>query len=250
MDINYIKASIEGILFASGEPVEISRLCETFDLNADTMEAIISNMLDTYNEPLRGIRLLRLENSLQLCTREDFADDIRHALAMRKNAPLSSAALEILAIVAYNQPVTRVYIEQVRGVECSYTINSLIEKGLIEEAGRLDAPGRPLLYRTTSEFLRIFGLSSLKDLPPLPDTQRPRLESEDGTVDDVFGVTAMPQTYADENAEALFDDSHKPSSYEADSAEDGGANYSRITGDAAVDALISGMDGRSIDVEN
>ena len=135
------------------------------------MEKAALALSDGYDYDRRGIRLIRLEDSLQLCTRTEYADYIRRALETRKAPQLSQAALEVLAIIAYRQPVTKAYIEQVRGVDSSNTVNTLAEKGLIEECGRLDVPGRPMLFRTTDDFLRSFGLSGVADLPPLSQFQ-------------------------------------------------------------------------------
>lgn len=167
MDIREIEAIIEGILFASGEPFPISRLAAILNIDNTDIEKISEKMADAYNFNRRGIRLIRLEDSLQLCSRGEYAEYIRRALETRKAPTLSPAALEVLAIVAYRQPVTKPYIEQVRGVDSSYTVTTLAERGLIEEAGRLDVPGRPILYRTTDHFLRSFGLSSISQLPQL-----------------------------------------------------------------------------------
>ncbi|MBR6789642.1 MAG: SMC-Scp complex subunit ScpB [Oscillospiraceae bacterium] len=167
MDINYF-AAIEAILFACGEPVEIERLAEGLSID----KAAVREQLNAYGASLeaedRGIRLLFLEDMVQLCAAEKYEAQIVQVANIRKNAPLSNAAMETLAVIAYNQPVTKSFIEQVRGVESSSVVNNLVEKGLVEEAGRLMVPGRPLTYRTTPNFLRCFGLSGLGDLPPVP----------------------------------------------------------------------------------
>jgi len=167
MEIREIEAIIEGILFASGEPFPVDRLAAVLGIDRSDVESISEKMADYYNFNRRGIRLLKLENSLQLCSRSEYAEYIRRALETRKAPALSPAALEVLAIVAYRQPVTKPYIEQIRGVDSTYTVTSLMERNLIEEAGRLDVPGRPNLYKTTEHFLRTFGLTSLSDLPQL-----------------------------------------------------------------------------------
>lgn len=167
MDINYF-AAIEAILFACGEPVEIERLAEVLSID----KAAVREQLNAYGASLetedRGIRLLFLEDMVQLCAAEKYEAQIVQVANIRKNAPLSNAAMETLAVIAYNQPVTKSFIEQVRGVESGSVVNNLVEKGLVEEAGRLMVPGRPLIYRTTPNFLRCFGLSGLGDLPPVP----------------------------------------------------------------------------------
>jgi len=171
LDIHEIESAIEGILFASGDPVSMDKLCAVLDLDRQTLEKISQNLSDYYRFNRRGIELRRLENSLQLCTRPEYADYIVKALETRRPPMLSGAALEVLSIVAYRQPVTRAYIEQVRGVDSSGTVSTLLEKELIEECGKLDVPGRPTLFRTTDGFLRAFGLSSIKELPDLSDTE-------------------------------------------------------------------------------
>ena len=160
--------AFEAVLYAGGEPVSIERLSQIFEISPkeviNVMEALSERMLKSGS----GLELLRLENTYQLATKTEYADYIKKAYDMRRRTPLSSAALEVLAVVAYNQPVTKSFIEQVRGVDCSGVVTTLIEKGLIEERGRLELPGRPLLYGTTKNFLRCFSISDLSELPPLP----------------------------------------------------------------------------------
>ncbi|HPE16029.1 MAG TPA: SMC-Scp complex subunit ScpB [Oscillospiraceae bacterium] len=172
MEIRDIEAAIEGILFASGEPVSVERLCQTLELDRAAVESVASRLADYYSYERRGIRLRKLDGAYQLCSAPECAEWIRRALEVRKPPQLSPPALEVLTIVAYFQPVTRAYIDQVRGVDSNYTVGLLAERGLIEESGRLTVPGRPLLYRTTRNFLRSFNLSSLDELPPLPDDLR------------------------------------------------------------------------------
>ena len=162
-------AAIESILFASGEPVQIDRICMALELDRPTAEQILQKLMDHYAYERRGVRLLRIEDSWQLCSAPDYADVIRKAFEIRKPAKLSQPALEVLTIVAYYQPTTRAYVDQIRGVDSSYTMGLLQSRGLIEEAGRLQVPGRPHLYRTTKKFLRAFHLTSLDDLPEMPD---------------------------------------------------------------------------------
>lgn len=170
MDIKEIESAMEGILFAAGEPITLDRLAQTLEIDTDTIKTLAGRLADYYSFERRGIRLLRLENTLQLCSAPEHADLIRKALESRKPPKLSQPALEALCVIAYFQPTTKAYVEQVRGVDSSYTIGLLSERGLIEECGRLSVPGRPILYRTTSEFLKTFGLSSLEELPELPDS--------------------------------------------------------------------------------
>lgn len=171
MEIHDIESAVEAILFASGEPVSIGRIAAVLAVEESLISDISKNLEDKYKFERRGIRLIRLEDSLQLCSAPEYADTIRLALETRKQPQLSQPALEVLAVVAYFQPVTRAYIEQVRGVDCGYTINLLTERGLIESAGRLQAPGRPVLYKTTPVFLRTFGISDIEELPPMPDME-------------------------------------------------------------------------------
>ncbi len=173
MELPEVKAVIEGILFAAGAPVSLQRMAAAMDLPEETVQSVLRHMMDEYNFERRGIKLLRLENAYQLCSRPEYADYIRKALDVRREPVLSPAAMEVLSIVAYNQPVTRGVIEQLRGVDSSGVLGSLIEKGLIEERGTLDMPGRPRLYGVTSDFLRCFSLSSIDDLPELEPARLP-----------------------------------------------------------------------------
>lgn len=163
-------AALEAILFASGEPVEIDSLCTALESDRAVVCGLLNALGDRLEAEDRGIRLVYLETKAQLCTKQDYAGQIRAALETRKTPVLSPTAMEVLAIIAYRQPVTKSYIEQVRGVDSSYTVNSLCEKGLACEAGRLEVPGRPILYKTTDNFLRTFGFSSISELSPLPDS--------------------------------------------------------------------------------
>ena len=178
MEFNFLTGAIESILFASGEPIDAQKLAQTLETDTKVLDEVITEMIDFYEENQRGFTILKLEGAYQMTTRGFYGEVTRRALDHRRNTPLSNAALEILAIVAYNQPVTKGYIEQIRGVDCFYGINSLIEKGLLEERGRLDAPGRPHLYGTTSDFLRCFGIDSIDKLPQLPPIEIPEEYNE------------------------------------------------------------------------
>ena len=167
-EMKEIEAAVEGILFASGEPVHIDRICLAAELDRPTAELVLQKLMDYYSFERRGMRLLRLEDSWQLCSAPEYADVIRRAFEIRKPAKLSQPALEVLTIIAYYQPTTRAYVDQIRGVDSSYTVGLLLDRHLIEECGRLQVPGRPRLYRTTQAFLRAFHLDSLEDLPQLP----------------------------------------------------------------------------------
>ena len=172
-----IKA-LEAVLFASGEPMSIDRLALVFEIKPEKVVEAAETLGERLNEQNSGLTLLRLENTYQLATNEIYAEYIKKAFDIKRKAPLSSAALEVLAVIAYNQPVTKAFIEQVRGVDCSGVITTLLEKELIEERGRLELPGRPLLYGTTKNFLRCFSISDLSELPPLP--QEPEMSNDIG----------------------------------------------------------------------
>lgn len=164
-------AALEAVLFASGEPIELDRLAQAAELERDIAEKMIDRLNDRYSESGSALTVARLGTSYQLMTRTEFSRYIKTALEKRRQAPLSQAALEVLAIVAYNQPVTRGFVEQVRGVDSSGVVKSLTERGLLEEYGRLeDVPGRPIAYRTTENFLRCFGLGSIDALPAIPNS--------------------------------------------------------------------------------
>ena len=177
MELKEQESAIEGILFAAGDPMPTERLCLVLEQDRETVDSVCQRLADQYSYERRGIRLVKLDNCWQMCSAPDWAAQIRRAMENRKPARLSQPALEVLAIIAYFQPVTRAYIEQVRGVDSSYTVGLLLERELIEEAGRLAVPGRPIQYRTTKNFLRSFGLSSLEELPELPSTT-----AEDGQI--------------------------------------------------------------------
>ena len=168
MELKEMEAALEAVLFAAGEPVGVERLCLGLETDRPTLDAVAQRLMDQYSYERRGIRLLRLDASYQLCSAPEYAGYVRKTLESRKPARLSQPALEVLAIIAYYQPVTRAYVDQVRGVDSSYTVGLLLERDLIEESGRLAVPGRPILYRTTKTFLRSFVLSSLEELPELP----------------------------------------------------------------------------------
>jgi len=176
MEANDIESIIESILFVSGEPVAIARIAAVLGITEQDVDSAASRLRDKYSFDRRGIRLVKLENSIQLCSSPEFADYIRLTLETRKPPQLSQPALEALAIIAYFQPATRAYIEHIRGVDSAYTIGLLLDRNLIESCGRLAVPGRPIIYRTTPDFLRTFGLESLRDLPELPSIE----SSEDG----------------------------------------------------------------------
>lgn len=177
MELQEIRSAMESILFASGEPVAAERLCVCLDADRKTVDLVAQQLRDEYSFQHRGIRLVELDGSYQLCSAPEYADYVRRTLEGRRPARLSQSALEVLSVIAYFQPVTRAYVDQVRGVDSSYTVGLLLERDLIEECGRLAVPGRPILYRTTKNFLRSFNISGLDELPELPD-----VTPEDGQI--------------------------------------------------------------------
>ncbi len=186
LDNKEMQTAAEGILFASGEPVHISRICMALVTDRPRAEEALQRLSDYYAFERRGIRLIRMEDSYQLCSAPEYAEIIRRAFEIRKTAKLSQPALEVLAIVAYYQPVTRAQVDQIRGVDSAYTMGLLLDRKLIEENGHLQAPGRPRLYRTTKGFLRAFHITSLEELPPLPGVEeggQMRLEDDLGQIE-------------------------------------------------------------------
>ena len=169
MEHEELLSAVEAILFAAGEPIAASRVAQVLGEETETIISCAKELADAYEESKSGIRLVRMVESLQLCSAPEFSTYVLRALEQRRPPRLSQSALEALAVIAYFQPVTRAYIDQVRGVDSSYTVTSLLDRGLIEPAGRLEAPGRPTLYQTSPLFLRTMGLASLEELPVLPD---------------------------------------------------------------------------------
>lgn len=180
MALDFMEAALEAVLFAAGEPVEEERLAQALGdgehpLEIQQVRDIAGRLMLALDDSASGIRLVNLGTSYQLVTRTEYADMIKAALEIKRNTPLSNAAMETLTIIAYNQPVTKGFVERVRGVDSGSVVNTLVERGLLEEAGRIEVPGRPVTYRTTAHFLRAFGLQSLEDLPPLPTSAEPDL---------------------------------------------------------------------------
>lgn len=178
MDLKHYKGAVEAVLFAYGEPVSACRIANAIGIEEAVVIRLLNSLRDELEQDEHGLTLLQLEDRYQLSTKPKFGDYIKTAIDTRRNVPLSPAALEVLAIIAYNQPVSRSFIEQVRGVDSSSTVQTLVQKGLVEEAGRLDLPGKPISFKTTDVFLRTFGLSSLADLPPLHDESEENQISE------------------------------------------------------------------------
>lgn len=192
MQLTETQNKIFAILFAAGEPLEGVRLGEAIGLTAEEVWDQVSGISAWLEDVEFPLELRRLDSAYQLCTRPIYAGEIRRALELRRNTPLTPAALEVLAIIAYNQPVTRGFVEQVRGVDSSSVVTSLVEKGLVEEAGRLELPGRPISFRTTPAFLRCFGLDSLADLPDVTGSEEdPPLDDDDQLTLDEVGAPSQ-----------------------------------------------------------
>ncbi|MBO5203069.1 MAG: SMC-Scp complex subunit ScpB [Clostridia bacterium] len=206
--IKNIEGAIEAILYAAGYPVKYTKIAEVLGLDLRNTKTLIEHMAKDFNseKSKRGINLLVFDETCQFCTKEQYAPYIREALGIKRGGNLSASSMEVLAIVAYNQPLTRTFVDQVRGVDSSYAMNSLIDKGLIEACGRLDAPGRPMLYVTTEKFLRVFGLQSLSELPATetllpPKEDIPMVTEEDGAdMTDTESGTVSEQEAIDADA--------------------------------------------------
>ena len=171
MSIEKTEAAIEAILFTMGESVEAEKIAVAIEHDVDTTVKIIHNMMDKYENEDRGIKIIELEGSFQLCTKEEYYDNLIRICSQPRRYTLTDAALETLSIIAYKQPVTKIEIEKIRGVNSDRSVTKLVELELVKEVGRLDAPGRPLLFGTTEEFLRSFGVHSIDDLPVLSPVQ-------------------------------------------------------------------------------
>lgn len=178
MEIKKLEAAIEAILFTMGESVEVSKIAKAIEHDEATTRKIIKNMMDKYEEEDRGIKIIELEDAFQMCTKTELYDYLIKVASQPKKQVLTDVMLETLSIIAYKQPVTRAEIENIRGVKCDHAVNKLIEYNLISEVGRLDAPGRPLLFGTTEEFLRKFGVKSIDDLPEINSDKVAEFESE------------------------------------------------------------------------
>lgn len=180
METEEIGRAIEAILFAAGDPVGAQRMAQAIGVGVDQVEAALKTLMDAYSFQRRGMRIIQLEDAYQMVSAQDMSDVITRALETRKPPKLSASALETLTVIAYYQPTTKAFVEQIRGVDSSYTISALLNKKLIEEQGRLSVPGRPILYGTTPDFLRTFGIASLDDLPEvdLPKAQAQQVEMQ------------------------------------------------------------------------
>ncbi|MDD6848585.1 MAG: SMC-Scp complex subunit ScpB [Oscillospiraceae bacterium] len=181
--INY-KSAVEAILFASGSSVDPQRISVALEISQDDAVHYLEELKNEYENSQRGITIVKLKDSYQMVSVKEYAPQIRKVMDLKRNTPLSQAALEVLAVIAYNQPVTKSFVEQIRGVDCSGVIGSLTAKDLIEEKGRLELPGRPLIYGTTENFLRCFNISSIEELPPLPEDNQKEEQPADPTLFD------------------------------------------------------------------
>ena len=193
-----ITAAIEAILFSNGDSVEKSRIAQALEIPEKLVDESVDKLIDDYKAHDRGITIIKLDSAYQMTAVKQYAEQIRTVMDLRRNTPLSQAALEVLAVVAYNQPVTKAFVEQVRGVDCSGVIGSLTTKGLIEEKGRLELPGRPLLYGTTEHFFFFFNIYNLEELPPLPEDDKK--EENEGQEE-----TPQPEAPQDEQM-SVFDE--------------------------------------------
>lgn len=181
MEAEKLKPAIEAILFACGTPAELTKIAQALEIKEEKAEELLISLMEDYSSRKSGIKIVRLGKSYQMCTEKEYAEIIRTVLDLRRNSPLSQAALEVLAIIAYNQPVTKAFVEQIRGVDCSGVVSSLVARELIEEKGRLELPGRPLIYGTTENFLRCFNVSDVSELPPLPQKNSDEENSEESS---------------------------------------------------------------------
>ena len=194
-----LQNTLEAVLFAVGEPIELERLAQALEVDELLLSQVLENLRASYDERDSGLCILKLDDKYQICSKKEYADSIRKVLEIKRNAPLSQAAFEVLAIIAYNQPVTKAFTEQIRGVDCSAVISTLCQRGLIEEKGRLDLPGRPLIYGTTPNFLRCFCLTSLNDLPSVPENSGSEAEKDDKNEENLQSEQADFTETVDEN---------------------------------------------------
>ncbi len=197
-----IECALEAVLFSLGEAVELEKLAEALEVREEEVKEAVAALKKKYEKDGRGIKIIEIENSVQMCSNPDYYECIQRVTQIKKQAGLSSAALETLSIIAYNQPVTKGTMDFIRGVDCTYSVAKLLERGFIDELGRAETPGRPILYGTTMEFLRCFGLKSLEDLPPLPE--REVFEEASEKKDDV--IEAFVKENSEEAEEPVQDE--------------------------------------------
>ena len=203
MEQNELQRTLMAILFAAGEPVSVQRLAQTLERDPDEIRRETRQLMDALSFHRSGIRIVQLEDAFQMCSAAEQAEFVSRTLETRKPPKLSQSQLETLTVIAYYQPATKAYVEQIRGVDSAYSVSALLAKKLICEAGRLNVPGRPILYRTTPDFLRVFGLESLDELPEIDKTQllsrqQLRIEAEQTTA-----APADEETSGDKPEEAV-----------------------------------------------
>ncbi len=197
-----IECALEAVLFSLGEAVESEKLAEALEVKEEEIRAAFESLKNKYEKENRGIKLIEIDGSVQMCSNPEFYECIQRVTQIKKQAGLSSAALETLSIIAYNQPVTKGTMDFIRGVDCTYSVARLLERGFIDELGRAETPGRPILYGTTMEFLRCFGLKSLEDLPPLPEREVPEEENKPTDIIESF-VNENTQEHTQEEFDVL-----------------------------------------------
>lgn len=232
MEIREIQSIIEAVLFAAGDPVELERLADIVDVDKRSLREILKKMMDSYNFERRGIHIIRMQDSYQMCTNGVYAEYIGRLAEPPRKQNLSNAALEVLSIVAYKQPVTRSTIEHIRGVNCDYIVNRLIERNFIEEKGRLEAPGRPILFGTTQHFMRAFGISELDELPEFDSLGQTVEETEQIEMAEVtaYRQTEMGITGSEDTGD------EKPNAESNPTDESGSENTYNEQGDNSVES--------------
>ena len=192
-DVIEMKKTVEAVLFAAGHPVTYEKLSRLFELTPKQTKDFVSELAIEYNDAGRAIIMLAMDDCAQLCTRQEYMPQIKEALDIKRGGNLSNSSIETLAIIAYNQPVPRTYVDTVRGVDSTYAVNNLLDKGLIEPKGRVDAPGRPVLYGTTPDFLRVFGINSVSELPDVSEIGHVAGSFENMTIDELESQTASTE---------------------------------------------------------
>ena len=200
-DVNEMKKTVEAVLFAAGHPVTYEKLSKLFDITPKKTKDFVCEFAKEYNLADRAIIMLAMDDCAQLCTRQEYMPQIKEALDIRRGGNLSNSSIETLAIIAYNQPVTRTYVDTVRGVDSTYAVNNLLDKGLIEPKGRVDAPGRPMLYGTTPDFLRVFGINSISELPDVSEIGHVAASFENMTIDELDSDSQTQDKYSSASAE-------------------------------------------------
>lgn len=194
MELNELQHIVEAVLFAAGDPMPAERIAAVAECGVDEVHAAAAALMDSFSFDRRGIRIVKLEDSYQMCSSGEYSAYVTKALETRKPPKLSASQLETLTVIAYYQPATKAYVEQIRGVDSSYSVGALLNKKLIEECGRLNVPGRPILYRTTPDFLRTFGIESIQELPEIERMQFGRKEQME--IDDLPIIETAEETEA------------------------------------------------------